>query len=79
MCKEEELFFLDLFKDEKWKDFLIYVGLKIKVFVWMFLRFVKEIESREEKGRDDYLFLDLKLFINEILNFLNLYIEEQFF
>lgn len=41
---DEELFFLDLFKDEKWKEFLFYVGLKIKIFVEMFLRFVKKIE-----------------------------------
>lgn len=78
MCKEEELLPLDPFKDKKWKDFLIYAGLKTNVPVWMLLRFAKEIESREEKGRDDYLFSDSKLLINEILNFPNLHMEEQF-
>lgn len=44
MFMDEELFFLDLFKDEEWKDLLYFVGLKINIFVEMYFRFVRNIE-----------------------------------
>lgn len=78
MFTDEELLPLDPFKDEKWKDLLYFAGLKTNIPVEMYLRFARNIERRQEKEKDQNLYSDSKLLLNEILKIPNIHKEEQF-
>lgn len=78
MFTDEELLPLDPFKDEEWKDLLYFAGLKTNIPVEMYLRFARNIERRQEKEKDQNLYSDSKLLLNEILKIPNIHKEEQF-